>query len=93
MTQPAPVFDAVFDGQPLRQFITLQAAMAWAEGLETPTGTISFEGQGIIRYVGLRTHSSRIARPMSRCAHRSTRPRVSTGARRSTRDEASHQTG
>jgi hypothetical protein len=51
MTEAATVFDAVFNGQPLRQFIALQAAMAWAEGLEKPAGTISFEGQPIIRYV------------------------------------------
>ncbi len=51
MTEAAPVFDAVFDGHEPQQFITLQAAMAWAEGLETPTGTIAFESQGIIRYV------------------------------------------
>ncbi len=51
MTEATPVFEAVFDGQPLQQFITLQAAMAWSEDLESPTGTISFEGQGIIRYV------------------------------------------
>jgi hypothetical protein len=52
MTEAAPLFDAVFDGQPPQQFITLQAAMTWVEGLESPTGTISFEGQGIIRYAG-----------------------------------------
>lgn len=50
MTEAAPVFDAVFDNQPPQQFITLQDAMFWAEGLETPTGTISFEGRGIIQY-------------------------------------------
>lgn len=36
MTETALVFDAVFDGQPLRQFLTLQDAMFWAEDLETP---------------------------------------------------------
>jgi hypothetical protein len=52
MTDTAPVFDAAFDGHEPQQFITLQDAMCWAEGLEAPTGTISFEGQGIIRYAG-----------------------------------------
>jgi hypothetical protein len=51
MTEAAPLFEAAFDGQPPQQFTTLQAAMAWAEGLETLTGTTSFEVQVIIRYV------------------------------------------
>lgn len=52
MTESAPVFDAVFDGQPLRQFLTLQDAMFWAEDLESPTGAVWFDGQAIIRYDG-----------------------------------------
>lgn len=43
-------FDAVFDGQPLRQFLTLQDAMFWAEDLETPTGAVLSHSQAIIRY-------------------------------------------
>src|SRR5882757_11450393 len=38
MTEPAPLFVAAFDGQPPQQFPTLQAAMYWAEGLESPAG-------------------------------------------------------
>jgi hypothetical protein len=50
MTEAAPLFDVVFEGQPPRQFITLQNAMNWVEDLDRPTGTISFEGQAIVRY-------------------------------------------
>jgi hypothetical protein len=50
MTESDPVFDAVFDGQPPQQFLTLQDAMNWAEDLDRPTGTISFESKAIIRY-------------------------------------------
>lgn len=50
MTDTAPLFDAVFEGQPPQQFTTLQDAMNWVEDLDRPTGTISFEGEAIIRY-------------------------------------------
>ncbi len=50
MTEIAPVFDAIFDGQPPQQFLTQQDAMNWAEDLESPTGTISFEGNAVIWY-------------------------------------------
>lgn len=50
MTESAPLFDAVFEGQPPQQFITLQNAMNWVEDLDRPNGTISFEGEAIIRY-------------------------------------------
>lgn len=39
MTEAAPLFDAVFEGQPPQQFITLQDAMNWVEDLDRPTGT------------------------------------------------------
>jgi hypothetical protein len=51
MIEEAPVFVALFDGGPPRQFLTLQDAMFWTEGLDNPTGTIEFEGQAIIAYV------------------------------------------
>jgi hypothetical protein len=50
MTEAAPLFGAVFEGQPPQQFITLQNAMNWVEDLDRPTGTISFEGQAFVRY-------------------------------------------
>jgi hypothetical protein len=50
MTEAGPLFDAAFEGQPPQQFITLQNAMNWVEDLDHPTGTISFEGQAIVRY-------------------------------------------
>jgi hypothetical protein len=50
MTEAALLFDAVFEGRPPQQFITLQNAMNWVEDLDRPTGTISFEGEAIIRY-------------------------------------------
>jgi hypothetical protein len=50
MTEPAPLFEAVFEGQPPQKFITLQNAMNWVEDLDHLTGTISFEGQAIVRY-------------------------------------------
>ena len=43
-------FLAEFDGQKPQTFLTLQAAMLWAEDLERPTGTVWFDGQAIIRY-------------------------------------------
>ncbi len=50
MSEAAPIFDAVFEGQSPRQFNSLQDAMNWVEDLDRPTGTISFEGEAIIRY-------------------------------------------
>jgi hypothetical protein len=41
----------VFEGHEPQQFLTLQDAMFWAEDLEGPTGTISFDGQAVIRYL------------------------------------------
>jgi hypothetical protein len=38
----APEFVADFVGQQPRRFPTLQAAMAWAEGLDDPTGVIAY---------------------------------------------------
>jgi hypothetical protein len=51
-------FEANFEGPEPQSFITLQDAFHWAEGLETPTGTIALIGTGIeepqvvIRYEG-----------------------------------------
>jgi hypothetical protein len=50
MTPAAPLFEAYFDGEPPQAFLTLQAAMFWAEHLDRPTGTIRFERQAIVRY-------------------------------------------
>lgn len=50
MTEAAQLFDAEFEGQPPQKFITLQNAMNWVEDLDRPTGTVSFEGQPIVRY-------------------------------------------
>lgn len=52
MNEAAALFDALFDGQPPRQFSTLQDAMYWVEDLECPTGTIALDGQAIIVYDG-----------------------------------------
>ncbi len=43
-------FLAQLDGQEPQTFPTLQAAMFWAEDLDSPTGTVWFDGQAIIRY-------------------------------------------
>ncbi|MGV0081737.1 hypothetical protein ACRUZW_26035 [Mycobacterium colombiense] len=50
MTDDAMVFVAEFDGQESQTFLTLQNAMFWVEDLDRPTGTISFEGEPIVRY-------------------------------------------
>lgn len=50
MTEDTPVFDALFNGEPPQQFLTLQDAMFWVEDLDSPTGTIEFQGQAIISY-------------------------------------------
>lgn len=43
-------FHAAFTGQDEQRFPTLQSAMAWAQELQKPTGTISFQGKPIVRY-------------------------------------------
>jgi hypothetical protein len=50
MTEATPLFEAVFDGEPPQTFLTLQDAMFWVEDLDRPTGTISFDGEAIVRY-------------------------------------------
>lgn len=43
-------FHAAFTGQDEQRFPTLQSAMAWAQELQNPTGTISFQGQPVVKY-------------------------------------------
>jgi len=51
-------FEANFEGYERQEFTTLQDALYWSEGLDTPTGTIALTGTGIeepqvvIRYEG-----------------------------------------
>lgn len=44
------LFSAAFADEEPREFTTLQDAMVWAEDLDLPTGTISFDGEPIIVY-------------------------------------------
>jgi hypothetical protein len=43
-------FSAAFADEEPQDFSTLQDAMVWAEDLDYPTGTISFDGEPIIAY-------------------------------------------
>jgi hypothetical protein len=47
-----PVFVADVEGQQSQEFLTLRSPMNWAEECQSPTATISFLGQQVIRYIG-----------------------------------------
>jgi hypothetical protein len=46
------LFHTHFADEAPQEFTTLQAAMAHAEDLDSPTGTIDFGGEAIVTYTG-----------------------------------------